>query len=309
MEKIKKFDNLFLLAIGFMVSIFFNVNSVHAASLFFSPGSGTYNVGKSFSVGVYVNSAGAAANAFQGVVNFPSDKLEVTSLSKSGSIMSLWVQEPAFSAGSAHFEGIVLNPGFSGSGGKIITLNFKVKSPGSASLTFSGASVLANDGQGTNILSGAGDANFTLNAGTQPAQTQPVPAVTFPKAKPSLAPNVSSSTHLESATTSEPAEITLPTSSARSAVASPQPPQMGQIKNINKNCQSNAVTITTTFGAWESILILSVAFLWPILLIVLLVFAELSLIVYAWYRFELFRMQLRKNLSQKKKISVRILKK
>ncbi len=110
-----------------------------AASLYFSPSSASYTIGEQFSVSVYVSSPDQAMNAGSGIVSFPNDKLEVTSLLKSGSIVTLWVQEPSFSnsTGKVTFEGIILNPGFTGSAGKILTINFKIKEAGSAFLIFS----------------------------------------------------------------------------------------------------------------------------------------------------------------------------
>lgn len=172
----------------FLWFIFFNAVQASAASFYFSPKSGSYQVGKSFSVGVYVSTQ-ESANAFQGTINFPEDKLQLVSVSKSGSIMSLWVQEPSFSNtnGTAQFEGVVLNPGYTGSGGKILSLNFKVKSAGAAEVFFGSGSILANDGAGTDILSGMGRASFSLGEGAQ--EPAPVPVTS---GVPS-APKVSSS--------------------------------------------------------------------------------------------------------------------
>ena len=175
--------------------------TAQAASLYFSPSSGSYAVGKTFNVNVYVSSADQAMNAASGVISFPRDKLEITSLSKSGSIFSLWVLEPSFSnsAGVINFEGIVLNPGFSGAAGKVLTANFKVKTAGTARLNFSSGSALANDGKGTNILASLGSAQFSLG-GAVPT----VPEVTEEKLAPApisgapSAPQVSSATHPES---------------------------------------------------------------------------------------------------------------
>ncbi len=138
--------------------------SAKAATLFLSPSSGTYKPGDSFAVSIYTSSADQAMNAASGVLSFPKDTLEVVSLSKGGSIFSLWAQEPSFSnsAGTVNFEGIVLNPGFTGGSGKILTVNLKVKSSGTASVRLSSGSILANDGLGTNILSGLGSASFSL---------------------------------------------------------------------------------------------------------------------------------------------------
>ncbi len=153
------------LALLFSVSLALPVAAT-AASLYFSPSSGTYSTGRNFTVNVRVESS-ASMNAASGVVVFPSNKLEVSSISKTGSIFNLWVQEPSFSNtdsfGNIRFEGIVLNPGFTGDG-KLLSVTFRAKAAGDADLSFSSGSILANDGSGTNILSGLGSANFTLRS-------------------------------------------------------------------------------------------------------------------------------------------------
>lgn len=197
----KVFLGLFLCAV---ICILFIVvggaKAANTASLYFSPAAGSYTAGKTFSVGVYIKSQDQAMNAASGVISFSKDKLEIISLSKGGSIFSLWVQEPSFSnsAGTINFEGIVLNPGFSGSGGKIMTINFKVKSAGQAALNFSSGSILANDGAGTNILGGMGLGNYQLAAATVSPEP-PVEQKLEKKQEAILgvpaAPSVFSSTH------------------------------------------------------------------------------------------------------------------
>lgn len=184
-------SKLFIAALFVAGFLFARVDAASAASLYFSPSSGNYNVGQDFSVSVYVSSADQAMNAAQGAISYPSDRLQVTSLSKAGSIMSLWVQEPSYASGAINFEGIVLNPGFTGGAGKIITINFKVKAAGSGTLSFTSGSVLANDGQGTNILSGLSTANFSLISTVAPE----TPTPTGPQVKVPAAPNVTSQTH------------------------------------------------------------------------------------------------------------------
>lgn len=171
-----------------------SASSVNAASLYFAPSTGSYEAGGALSVSVYVSSVDQAMNAASGVISFPQDKLEVASLSKSGSIFTLWVQEPSFSnvAGVVNFEGIVLNPGFVGTNGKIFTINLRTKTEGLALINFSSGAVLANDGKGTNILTSLGNAQISLG-GAAPT----VPEATTPSAvsgAPS-APQISSPTH------------------------------------------------------------------------------------------------------------------
>ena len=135
-----------------------------AATISFIPAMGSFSVGSIITVSVLAGSDGTALNAVSGVVAFPNDMLEVVSINKSQSIVSLWVQEPFFSnaAGTINFEGIILNPGYSGANGKVINVNFRVKSIGVASLSFNAGSILANDGSGTEILSSRGDAQYKL---------------------------------------------------------------------------------------------------------------------------------------------------
>ena len=156
-------------------------NVAKAASLYFSPSSGSYNIGSTITVNVDVSSSDKVMNAVSGAVSFPKDKLEAISLSKTGSIISLWTQEPSFSntAGTVNFEGILFNPGFTGASGKIISIVFKVKAEGISTLSFPSGSVLANDGSGTDIFSGSETASFSLNKSVTPTKMPiaPVPPV------------------------------------------------------------------------------------------------------------------------------------
>jgi hypothetical protein len=130
-----------------------------------SPNSGNYNVGDSFSVSIYTTSTEQALNALSGRINYPSDKLSVTSVSKASSIVNFWTIDPgeySSEPGVMRFEGIVLNPGYKGSRGTIFTITFKVKAQGTAPVNFLSASVLANDGKGTNILASVRDGTYVL---------------------------------------------------------------------------------------------------------------------------------------------------
>lgn len=159
-----------------------------AATLFFSPGSGSAGIGQTITVSVKVSAGGQAINAAEGVVTFPPSLLEFQSASRNGSVFSLWPSEPSGSntTGQVNFSGGLPNPGYSGSGGTVLTLVFKARAAGTAQLRLTGGKVLANDGQGTNVLTSQGAANFTL--------TQAVPTPT-PAAPGASVPTLSSSTH------------------------------------------------------------------------------------------------------------------
>lgn len=188
----------FLVIIG-LILVSFGVCAVtraSGASLYLSPSAKSYQIGQSFTVNVYVSSVEQAMNAAQGTISFPADKLSATSISKSGSVVSLWTQEPSFSnsSGVVSFEGIVLNPGFTGSAGKIISVNFKTKAAGDAVISFSSGSILANDGKGTSILSGFGNARFNIESGAS-ATAPPVSITPTSSVKTPPAPMIYSSTH------------------------------------------------------------------------------------------------------------------
>jgi hypothetical protein len=132
-------------------------------------------VGQTFTVRIAVSSP-QAVNAVSASLSFPRDMLQVTSVSKIGSILNLWVQEPSFdnNAGTVSLEGVVPNPGFTGSNGSVLSINFRVIAPGTANLRFASASLLANDGYGTNILKNRGTASYTLAPKAEEAPAAPV---------------------------------------------------------------------------------------------------------------------------------------
>lgn len=178
--------------------ITFPTNSVFAATLFLSPSSGEYKVGSIVPVSIFVSSADTAMNAAAGEITFPKDKLEVTSLSTSGSIFSFWVENPTFTntTGQVKFEGVVFDPGYKGSNGRILTINFRVKNVGSAPINFTSASVLANDGAATNILSRQTGAQLTL---VKEVQNYERPVAPAPSASQTPKPVIVSPTHPDQA--------------------------------------------------------------------------------------------------------------
>jgi len=174
-----------LIALFFSAVFFFSPAFAHAADLYFAPPSGSYKAGTTFSVVVFVSTGSQSANAVSGTILFPTDTLEAVSISKTGSVISYWSAEPSFSnsQGTVSFEGVAFNPGYTGPAGRILSIIFKVKNAGSANLSFSSGSVLANDGQGTEIVSSLGQANFSLTPATAPlpqVKNNPPPAPVVP---------------------------------------------------------------------------------------------------------------------------------
>lgn len=143
----------------------------------------TFEVGENIPVKIILNSPSQATNAVSGVISFSAGFLQVSSLSKVNSVVNMWVQEPSYynSDGQVNFEGVTLNPGFTGQAGTILTVNFKAKTSGQTKISFSNGSILANDGEGTNILKKLGQVSFNVIPATIKKIEVNSPAKTTPK--------------------------------------------------------------------------------------------------------------------------------
>ena len=169
------------------------------ATLYLLPSTGNYTVGTTFSVTVKVSSGGIPINAAEGSLIFNTEELNVVSLSKSGSIFSLWTTEPTFSnsAGTIEFGGGT-PASFTGAAGTMVTITFKAKKSATANVNFLSGAVLAADGKGTNVLANMTSGTYTLTPGiiTPPAEeVSPKEYVAPPTVGVPAAPVVSSTTH------------------------------------------------------------------------------------------------------------------
>ncbi len=180
----------FTLFLAFCTFLILGVKTANAAVLYFSPSSGSFSVGDILNVSILVNTQGKEINNTGAVINFPTGLLDIVSVNKSSSIFSLWVEEPIFSnsTGVITFNAGLPTPGFNGTAGKIINIVFRIRSAGTASLVFSSATVLANDGYGTDILQSKIQAQFNLISEERPVVPLVSPGVP-------QAPRISSETH------------------------------------------------------------------------------------------------------------------
>lgn len=150
------------------------------------PSSGSFVVGSTFEVPIWVNSEDQPINAIAIDIKFPPDKLQLVSPSTGRSIITLWTAPPSFNnqSGTVSFQGVIPN-GITTSRGLITTLTFRVKSPGKAYVQFgSTAKVLKHDGLGTDLLRAKNDAVYNLllppPAGPIVASpTHPDPSLTY----------------------------------------------------------------------------------------------------------------------------------
>ncbi len=185
-----------------LVAFFFLLPSATlAATLGLSPANTTVGAGSTITETVFVSSADQAMNAISGTISFPTDLLQVVSVSKANSVLSLWVQEPVFSNtdGTISFSAVVPNPGYIGSRGQVLSIQFRGRKQGTATVTFSPSSqVLANDGNGTDILTASNAATITVTAAAIPTSTLP-PTPSSSATNADLLARITSSTHPDQA--------------------------------------------------------------------------------------------------------------
>lgn len=167
-----------------LATLFLSCTMAYAANLTIRPASVTTQAGKTFSLEVLVTNNIEAINAVSAEITFPNDALEVVSVSKAGSFMNLWAEEPSFSntTGLVSLEGVALNPGYSKPSGKVITITLKAKQAGNVNVSFKDASVLANDGNATDVLKTKTGAMIYINEGiaVAPVTETVVPVITSP---------------------------------------------------------------------------------------------------------------------------------
>lgn len=125
--------------------------AIAAETFTLSTPSKNVSVGESFSVVVYANSSAQAMNAVSGTLQV-SGGASISSVSKSSSIIDFWTTEPKVVANQVRFEGVVLNPGYLGSSGRLFSVTFSARKEGMVTLSFSDGAILANDGLGSNII-------------------------------------------------------------------------------------------------------------------------------------------------------------
>lgn len=155
---------------------------VAAADLSVAPEVVSVRAGGTHTFSVLVQTPNEAVNALSGTITLPP-QLELVSVSTDTSVVNFWVEKPvATNAKQLSFEGVVLNPGYEGARGTVLTFVVRGVEPGTGTIRFAQGAVYANDGEGTHVLKEMKSATVTV---TVPAATLEEP--TSPKtATPSL---------------------------------------------------------------------------------------------------------------------------
>lgn len=158
----------YLMLAFFVISIFSFSAEVFAAETLITPATGTYTKGQTFTATVRVDPQGKSINAVQATLTFDSSKFSVVSISKTGSIFSLWTTEPTFSntQGTIDFGGGTTKPFLTQS--TLVVITFRATGEGDGDVAFKTALVTAADGLGTDVYSGSQKATYTVSADTAP---------------------------------------------------------------------------------------------------------------------------------------------
>ncbi|MDO8496101.1 MAG: cohesin domain-containing protein [bacterium] len=136
----------------FLISVFYflSCNSIFAAQIYFEPEPTTYKVGDEFTLSLLLDTESKSVNAVEINILVPK-LLKIKSISKNGSMIQLWVNEPSFSGEVISITGGIPG-GTTKSKGVIAKITFEATAIGSGNIAFmSNSSVLLNDGQGTKL--------------------------------------------------------------------------------------------------------------------------------------------------------------
>ena len=163
----------FFISIPLSFLIFFSflfipkVNATNnAASLFFDTPLLKVNRGDDIRISIKVQSSDQSINAVSGSFKIPNN-FQLKSIDTTGSILDFWISDPQAQNGTASFQGVAIKKSYQGNSGLLFTMEGVVTASGKFSLNFTNGAVLADDGEGTNVLGSLKTLTITVQDGTQ----------------------------------------------------------------------------------------------------------------------------------------------
>jgi len=130
-------------------------------------------IGDTFTVRVYAV-AQVPVNAISLAIAVPTDMVEVLSIDRGQSVITLWTADPRVVDGVVYLEGGTYRRGFIGKH-LIATLNVRAKKTGQANIVTDNLELLAGDGRGTPIKSAIDDRGQADLVITDSAMQPPAP--------------------------------------------------------------------------------------------------------------------------------------
>lgn len=114
-------------------------------------------------------------NAVDVTINFPEDKLEVFSVDRGQSVLTIWTEDPVIDKSSVRFTGGTFRRGFIGEH-EIATINFRALSTGQYTVSVGDAELVAGNGTGESVKVVAQQSDtlslFNFNDNTSPEEIQ-----------------------------------------------------------------------------------------------------------------------------------------
>lgn len=109
----------------------------------------TVLTGEAFTIQVYAY-ATVPVNAVDVEIEYPADKIEILSVDKGQSVLTIWTEEPVVSQSSITFAGGTFQRGFVGEH-IVATIEARAKFTGQTELSVDSVELLAGDGKGTPV--------------------------------------------------------------------------------------------------------------------------------------------------------------
>ncbi len=157
---------MFPIFAGFLAILSANVlTSVDTSYIKLSPSKNTVMNGEIFALGIYAY-AHVPVNAIDIAVSFDADSVEILSIDKGQSVLTIWTQEPTIKPGLIELSGGTFRRGFVGEH-LIATVKIMAKKDGRTELFVKDAELLAGDGKGTAVelaRNDTGTASFIIYA-------------------------------------------------------------------------------------------------------------------------------------------------
>jgi len=156
------------LSLIFLLLVLFLPFSVQAqekgASLSIFPQVGSFTVGSTFDVSVFVNTGGSNVNAVRVDLKFNPEKLQIITPAKGLSAVGEWIFPPSFSnsRGTITLQGGFPGEGISVSEGLISVIVFEAMSPGKAEVNFLDSSQVLVGEEGKNILTSVNRGTYDI---------------------------------------------------------------------------------------------------------------------------------------------------
>lgn len=105
-------------------------------------------IGEKVIVNIFLDTEGDNINAFEGLIVFDDDLLELKEIRDGNSIVNFWIEKPKIQEEGVLFSGLTPG-GFNGSNGLMFRMVFEGKSEDEAILNMTEGRILKNDGSGT----------------------------------------------------------------------------------------------------------------------------------------------------------------